>query len=710
MTTGPIEVVIGGPEKGKRKSWKERREELKERRKLQGVYSMANPHISGITSGRSKKPMKITIDLDDDDFYRSFAAGRVGPTSTKSRKHKRPSFHVDDDNHHHGQGLEYSQQHRLIKRSRDLVGKCTVDMDIDALDPGVSFSSTSFIRKGHLHDLMDTLTSDRAPRPDPIYLCEISLSPSQEIATFLQSLDKIFEGLLGSISDIPSEGYEEKMKDWDSLSQSACRYITWLHHMDGRERLVSFVKNKVLSVISTLKSSDMTTSTVNITFLSLCWFCLETSIRSGFQLFDVSAGPLDVNPAHASVRLLLCHLVGYGVRKPYKVMKKNQVLDGTKISSYVAQAWVCLIHLLPVCDARHTTNPKSHQDHPLWVELLSLYHTLPSANFLETGEKIWKAVFILMVLSQFSVFGITGSNFRLSASWGLIAYAVKQAQLAQGDGTLQHLGCDTLEKRDKYTRVVISRCYRLLDYWKWNMDQSFGALNQLVDIFRARNFVNLHGEEAEYPDFMLNGDWDSLSQLGSDTDSAFTSILKLLIRAVSSGCLTQPEIKKMVALTIPVSRFRVQKEKVPGVDDLSPICNRFAALVVVIAIDPERATRTVKQVHSSIDFAASDSTTQILTIRGVKLLATLMIKKDVPLQEVAKWLATIITNVASELKSLGSCTTDQPNQRRDRIRNCSLLILSLYATGRAVMEAFASRGQYPEPAFLRTFRCHEELD
>jgi len=217
----------------------------------------------------------------------------------------------------------------------------------------------------------------------------------------------------------------------------------------------------------------------------------------------------------------------------------------------------------------------------------------------------------------------------------------------------------------------------------------------------------LHGEEAEYPDFMLNGDWDSLSQFGSGTDSAFTSTLKLIKQAVDADCLTEPEIRKMVALIIPVSKFRVQKEKIPGANDLSPICNRFAALALVIAIDSEYATRAVKQVHSSIDFAASDSTTQLLTIRGVKLLATLMIKRNVPLQEVAKWLATIVKNVASEFQSLRSAITEQPNLRRDKTRNCSLLILSLYATGRAVMEAFASRGQYPEPAFLRTFRYHD---
>ena len=712
MATEPIEIEIRGLERGKRKSWKARREELRGKHKLQGVYPMANPHTSEITSGRSRKPVKITIDLDDADFYRSFATGASGPTSARSEKPKLPSFHVDDDNDHRNQKLEYSQQRPLVKQPRDSAGKCTVDMGIDALSPGVSFSPTSFMCEGHLHDLIYTLTSDQAIQPTPLYLCEINLSPLQEIATFLQNLDKIFEGLLDLISDIPSEGYEDKIKDWSNLSRSACRYITWLYTMDpmdGREQLGSFVKNKVLSIISILKSSAAATNTVNIALLSLSWFCLETSIRSGYRLFDLSSGPLDFNPAHASARLLLYCLVEYGTHIPYKTTKKNQVIDETKISSYAAQIWACLIHLLPVCSARQNTNPKSYQDHPLWVELLTLHHTLPSINYLETCERIWAVVFTMMVLSQFSVFGIVGSSFRLSSSWGLIAFAIKQSQLAQGGGTLQHLGYDTLEKRDKYTRVMISRCYRLLDYWKWDTEQSFGTLNQLVDIFRARNFINLYGEEAEYPDFMLNGDWDTLSQFRSDTDSAFTSTLKLIKRAVDADCLTEPEIKKMVALIIPVSRFRVQKEKVPGVNDLSPICNRFAALALVIAIDPEYATRTVKQVHSSIDFAASDTTTQLLTIRGVKLLATLMIKSNVPLQEVAKWLAALVNNVASELQSLRSSTTDQPNQRRDKTRNCSLLVLSLYATGRAIMEAFASRGQYPEPVFLRMFRYYDQL-
>jgi hypothetical protein len=111
-------------------------------------------------------------------------------------------------------------------------------------------------------------------------------------------------------------------------------------------------------------------------------------------------------------------------------------------------------------------------------------------------------------------------------------------------------------------------------------------------------------------------------------------------------------------------------------------------------------------VHNSIDFSSSDSTTQLLTIRGIKLLASLMIKKDVALQGIAKWLTTINETIASEFKVLKLSPTVEAGQQREhrnKIRNYSLLILSLYATGRAVMETFAAKAQYPEPAFLREF-------
>jgi hypothetical protein len=712
MATKPTEFEIYGPEE--KKSWKERRKERKERRRLQGVYSMANPHMTGIAYGRSKKPMKITIDLDDDDFYQSFvprAAQPAGPgpaRNTKARVELPPSLHLDDGIDQLPQSPE--QRHhrrRLTKRPRDLIGKCTVDMGIETLNLGVTFSPTSFIREGNLATLIDILTSNNAPlRPDPTYLCGINLTPLMEMDVFLQNLDKVFEGLLALISDIPSDGYEESLKDWDSLSRSAGRHITWLYLQspeEGRRHLSSFIKRKVLVSLTTLKSREMPVTALNISLLSLTWFCLESSVRSGHRLFEESSEPLDLNPAHASLRLLLHLLVGYGFRKPYRVTRKNQVLDETKMSSYAAQMWVCLFHLLPACHAHTPTN--LNKENPLWMELLFYYQNSPLVNSLEIGEGIWKAVFTLMALSQFSVLGIAGSNFRLSASWSLVAYAVKQVQLAQSKNNDQHLGRDTLEKRDKYIQVVISRCYRLLDYWKWMMDQSFGALNQLVDIFRVRNFINLHGEKAEYPDFMLDTDWDLLSQLRSETDSAFTSILKLFMRAVDSDCLTKPEIKKMVAIIIPVSRFKPQREKLPGAEDLSPICNRFAALALTIAIEQARAVQKVNQVQSSIDFSAFDSSTQLLTIRGVKLLASLMIKKDVPLREVAKWLTAMIATVASEFKTLRSTAAaqDKQKERTDKIRNHSLLILSLHATGRHLMETFAAKARYPDASFIREF-------
>jgi hypothetical protein len=160
----------------------------------------------------------------------------------------------------------------------------------------------------------------------------------------------------------------------------------------------------------------------------------------------------------------------------------------------------------------------------------------------------------------------------------------------------------------------------------------------------------------------------------------------------------------MVSLIIPVSKFKTQ-EKIPGVDDLSPICNRFAALALVTGVDSIYASRIVKQVQKSIDFEASDPTTQLLTIRGIKLLISLFIQRNICLQEVASWFDTIITSVASQFKILRSSGPAIPaKQEHDaKIRDYSLLVLSLYATGRAAMETFATRVQYPDTTVLRKF-------
>lgn len=713
MATEPIEIEIQASEPDRRKSWKERRTERKERAKRQGVYSMANPHMAGITSGRSKKPVKVTVDLNDDDFYQSFAPRSQPPGVDRNGKGKAradplpPQLDPPTDQYLHSPNGINSRR-RLKKRSRYWIEECTIDMGIETLQPGVVFSPTSFIREGHLHNLLEALTPGYIPpRPDPTYLCGLNISHSMDPDTFLRSMDQVFDGLLGLTTDIPSDGYEERVKDWNNLSRSACRHITW-HYLqnleNSRNRLESFIRDKVLSIVSSLKSRDIPPEALDKALLSLCWFCIEASVRSGHRLLDGPSQPLDLNPVHASVKLMLHYLLGYGLRKPYRIIQKNQVLDDTKMSCFVAQMWVCLLHLLPICDARQSNG--YNKEGLLWSEIHCYYQNLPSANTLEVSEDVWKTVFTLMALSQFSALGIAVSTLRLSASWSLVAYAIKQVQLAQSASNLQYLGQETLEKRDKYISIVVSRCYHLLDYWKWKMDHSFGTLNQLVDIFRARNFVNLRHEKPEYPDFMLNRDWESLFDMRPTSDSAFTSILKLFMRGVDSNCLSRAEIKKMVALIIPVSKFRTQKENIPGVDDLSPICNRFAALALAIAVDPGYATRTVHQVHSSIDFAASDPSTQLLTIRGLSLLASLMIQREVPLQEVTKWLTAVVGISATEFKALKSSGTMIPGPEREytnKVRRYSLLILSLYAAGRTIMETFATKARYPDPAFLREF-------
>ncbi|XP_006462081.1 hypothetical protein AGABI2DRAFT_143775 [Agaricus bisporus var. bisporus H97] len=704
LAPNAIVVEIQGAE---RKSWKERHKERRERAKRQGVYSMANSHTAAITSGKSKKLMKVTIDLDDDDeFYRSFASPNQpleAGFNAKGKSRASISHKSSDDLADQRVSSQTTGKSRpRLKRQGEPVHQCTVDMDVKPLQPGITFHSESFLREGHLHALVNTLTPDSSPcRPDPTYLCHININSSMDSTVFLQELERIFDGLLAFVSEIPSDGYEEKVKDWNVLMRSACRHISWFYHQnfgESRDRITSFIKERVFSAISKLR--EIPSSSLNNTVLSLCWLCIEASVRSGHRYG--SSNLSEVCPTHASVSLLVHHLVGYGLRRPYEVVKKNQVLCDAETPCYAAQMWICLLHLLLACDQQLSDGISKGTS--FWEEILHYYQKFPPTNAFDFAESLWEIIFTSMALSQFSLLGVVASEPHLSPSWAVVARAVKQVQLAQGN-KIGDISPSILQQRDSYFYIVISRCYHLLDRWGWKMDHSFGTLTQLIDVFRARNFVNLHGEKADYPDFMLDGDWKLLSQFHPATDSGFTLILKLLMRAIESKCLSEAEIRKMVSLIIPVSKFKTE-EKIPGVDDLSPICNRFAAVALVIGVDSTYATRMIRLVRSSINFEASDPTTQLLSIRGIKLLISLLIHRNVRLQEVIGWFDAIINNVAVQFKTLRAPgPVIQTKQGHDvKARNHSLLVMLLYATGRAAMETFTARAQYPDTAILLAFK------
>lgn len=621
----------------------------------------------------------------------------TAPTAPRSRLYRRTSprpqnelplpFHFQRDEE------PFASVHRHI----------VVDMNIAPLPSGVKFGASSYIGKGLLHQLI-SVTSGNSEVAPPIScnMQGLEIGPTTSAAVFSALLGPLCDRLASALRD-PRVDDAETMKEWESVTRASNQLLSWLAvHAEDQEFAVLEVALREYSDGLLLVMESLETTIFSLT---AHWFVVELSARLATGV-KYRRGSVEKGHLIQSAKQLIQRLLGVDLQPAFDTFHAAEGdVDVTSLSHGTAELWVCLIHLLPGFEISTEVAP----GHPLW-RLLADLHPETSPTGAEASEDMWRTIFSLCAISQFSVHGLSTSVFRLPAAWELVATALKKIVLTSNPEKERQLPQRALKKRDDYVSCIVSRCFLLWSQWGWRLDDGIVMFKYLQEIFRSRNFANLLSERSAPMGFLENGDLDLLSERDPH-DTVFEIFLKMVVQAVYllnanvelDTKHRSTHIKKLLQMAVPVSPVPFSRSAPPSTHSLSMLVNRFSAMAVAVHLDPtpSNVKFRIGQARRCVGFKDADDHSRVACVYGMMNFAMIVRHHKIVggLEEVLRWLGEMADVLMDEYKE--GAVGKKPT---------TTLIQLLIGSVRRVIETQSldkgqSRAEYPDPALLDGREC-----
>ncbi|TFK51700.1 hypothetical protein OE88DRAFT_1658283 [Heliocybe sulcata] len=693
------------------------------RRKAQKpqVYVLSNPGRQ-IKSGKRQTHL-ITLDLEDEDFRQALAPRPVsqaheprGPRPKLAPRTRAASgvafaLESDEEDYHMPRGMPGRTPDPPELVLRDIKSDCNVPF----LPSGVTFGPRTYIGRGWLYELTKVLSNPHeASRPMAYTAYDIDLSPSLTREELVKLLSGICDLCFLHATAPPTEdSAKEERAKWEVFMHVVCQMLSWLFkdaELTEQDALIlSDAREEIAKLSERLEEHAITTSDSleKSGFWAAYWFCVEA-----FARLAVLAKNDDFTYFMKYSARLLKQLRRYGMQQTIDpLLTLDKPLDDGDACIRTAEVWVSLFHTCNAMATLATGGPPPRESHPFSRVVMGAIQGgqhEPHSD-LEISEDMWKTIFTVSALSQFSVHGMVTSTPRLPAAWELVELALKRIRLTAEPDSAEVLSKRSLSKRDGYVRLVVSRCFVLWKRWHWRLDNALQIFNHLVEIFKSRKFTNLLDERPDFPNFLRRTNLQLLSEC-SNGDTAFTIFLKLIVQTVSdlracsesSGKDTSvPKLKKLLSLAVPVGSVPFTKATPPMGQELSMLYNRYSAIAIAIYLDPTPGNirYRLSQAQRYVVFKDADFATRMACIRGVMHLAMLIRHLQTSVDLMKQWLAEITNILVDE------CTVVSIGEHVGDARNRLLSIQLLLGSVRRVIETpnmdpSRTEAVYPDPGLL----------
>ncbi|KIJ20769.1 hypothetical protein PAXINDRAFT_6551 [Paxillus involutus ATCC 200175] len=580
--------------------------------------------------------------------------------------------------------------------------RIVTDINITPFPSGVKFGPSTYVGKGFLHQLVSVTTGQsEAIPPMSCNMQGFDIGPTTSAAVFGALFGPLCDRLIGSLRDSMAEDVG-KMKEWEQVLRVSCQLVSWLAVHAEDEEFVTLetalreYSDGLLSCLDSLETSLFS--------LTAYWFVVELSARLAVGV-RYRRGLPQQEHLTKSAKQLMQHIMGIDLQPTFAIFREaGSDVETTSLPYRAAELWICLIHLLQSCESSSETIP----GRPFWRLLAEMYPESSSTGA-EASEDVWRILFSLCALSQFSVHGLSTSTFRLPAAWDLVANALKKIVLTANPDKERQLPPRVLKKRDHYLSCVVSRCFLLWSQWGWRLDDAMAMFKSLQEIFRSRNFVNLLNERSAPMGFLENGDLELLSKRDPH-DSVFEVFLKMVVQAVYSLNANleldlkqrSANIKKLLQMAVPVSPVPFSRSSPPSPHALSMLVNRFSAMAVAIHLDPTppNVKFRIGQARRCVSFKDADDNSRVACVYGMMYFAMIVRHNSIVggLEEVLGWLGEMVDVLMDEYKEAEASTGA-------RKRAIMMLVQLLIGSVRRVVETQSLdkgyvRVEYPNPALL----------
>ncbi|KIK23682.1 hypothetical protein PISMIDRAFT_679140 [Pisolithus microcarpus 441] len=580
------------------------------------------------------------------------------------------------------------------------------DMNIHPLRPGVKFSSSSYLGKGMLYQLISIITGELEPAPPQS--CDAQtfiVGPTTSAGEFSALLGPLYDRIAEALRN-PDPLDVEKVKDWEVVFRVSCQLLSWLgtraedEEFGALETAIREYSNGFSSCLSGLQPSPFS--------LAVHWFLLELASRLAATV-KYRRGLLPWDDVDKFSKQLVGHILDIDLEVVRTSFREVEDIEAVALPYRAAELWICLVHLLNACDNASGTTTHGSPRHGLWRLIMELFpESSPTGP--EVSEQMWRTIFNLCALSHFSLHGLSTSASRLPAAWELVGVALKKIVLTANPEKEGQLPPRALRKRDDYLTCIVSRCFLLWSRWHWCLDEAMPMFKTLQEIFRSRNFVNLGNERSTYMGFLEHGNLELLSK--SDRhDSVFEIFLKMVVQAVYSLNASDADarqktsnIKKLLQIAVPVSPVPFSRTAPPTNHDLSMLLNRFSAMAVAVHLDPTvpNVRFRISQARRCVNFKEADEASRVACIYGMMYFARIMRHHRLSLDEALGWLTELANVLMDDYKEAES--SQKGGLSNIAKQSAITLIQLLLGSVRKIVETESldkeTRNEYPDPALL----------
>ncbi|KAG0694427.1 Mus7/MMS22 family-domain-containing protein [Suillus ampliporus] len=584
----------------------------------------------------------------------------------------------------------------------------TVDLGIDILPSGITFSAGTYIGRGSLHQLICLVTGHAQPvSPSRCVARGFDLGPD----TSAHILTTVFAPLCDQLADDVLKGHEWTTavgKDWELAMRAVCQLVSWqCLSIDDQEfsSLELTVHETMGSLVARVLEADL-----HHFSLPVCWFAVELAARI-MHAAKTRRGSSEPRELFRFALLLMRPLSDIDLRETLASFKEFEgPLETTSTPVQAVESWICLFHLLTNCTSE-TLGKQSSE--PFWLLFKQLIQDEASSftTAVEASEYVWRNMFSFCALSQFSVHGMSTSLSRIAPSWETVLATLKLISLVSDPQKDALTHSTSLNKRDEYVSVIASRCFLLWKRWHWSLDDAMIMFNRLVEIFRSRKFASLRHEQPKFMQFMVQRDISLLS-VQDRGDNVFEVLLKMIVQVAQADDTNDAEkkqrdiqVKKMLNMVVPVGSVASTRAAQPTGHESSMLFNRLNAMAVAIHLDPSisNVRHRVGQARRCVNFKEAHDFTRAVCIRGIEHMCAVMRHHRVQLGEILNWLAEVTGILLDEYQEARALTSKDnknivKNKTVEMIKSLLTSIVRMIET--SSLDTKDERQEYPDPAFL----------
>ena len=590
---------------------------------------------------------------------------RASRLDAEAREYRQPSNPVPENVDEFECSESFIDQQKPVLQALGAFGsKYSVDFDIRPLEPGTFFQSSTFIGSGDFGDSLRLQSRNLDGHAGRIRVhidgrVREWSAWTEDVATdFTEIPDAISTSIkVANEQTEPSELVEQSnlsIRNIEHILRSVVRYCSkCLWFVDPIDRQACIESLRCLLV--DLNEIGVATKERQLTRISASVWQYAFIIAN--QALQLCGHTLVLSETEQTVRdvalstanALLKHVIQKGLEDLRSFYDDNRRASkreaGISDDAWPVSSLLILHHVF-----QNPALPRSS----FWQMVNKAINVdTTQMNNVAEFERLWYSLFTILPITQVDVSGIVypvTKHVYSREDWSLVRGLVTRVlDLYEASSQVRGLTAND------YVRAVLSRCYHLVNKWKWwHCEQILGSI---YDFFARRGLALLRNEESKGSPEFLN-ELESRPSLDLEPDDrAFHVFLKLLATGLQgmqqNGIYANRKIGSIAWRFIPSHGRTYRKDRELQKSDLDALRNHFDLLCTLYFASPPEHRLQVELFQNLVDHTTSHREACRLSIRAWTNVTSFQASTDEPinqLEQLTEWFHDMLKTTLAQYR------------------------------------------------------------